>query len=227
MAEQVDAGAVPAAPDSRPAARVEIRCSGSGGQGILLAAAIIAEAAAALGRHVVQTQSYGPEARGGASKAEVIIADEPIDYPEVDRPEVSLVLSQAAYAKYAKDTRPGGLLVYDSGLVEVDPDDLSVVRCGLPFTQVAADELGKKVVTNIVAVGALAALGDALPADAVREAVLSRVPPRFKELNERAFDLGLRLGEEARAMLATGSAGDAAAGEAAAGEAAAESRPTA
>ena len=184
------------------AERVEIRCSGSGGQGILLAAAILAEAAAALGKHAVQTQSYGPEARGGASKAEVIVADEPIDYPEVDHPDVSLVLSQAAYAKYAGDTKPGGLLVYDSGLVEIDPDDLSVVRCGLPFTQVAADELGKKVVTNIVAVGALARLSDALPIEAVRDAVLSRVPPRFKELNERAFDLGLRLGEEARAMLA-------------------------
>jgi 2-oxoglutarate ferredoxin oxidoreductase subunit gamma len=189
---------------SRPA-RVEIRCSGSGGQGILLAAAIIAEAAAALGRHVVQTQSYGPEARGGASKAEVIVAGEPIDYPEVRDADVSLVLSQAAYLKYAADTRPGGLLIYDSGLVEPDPDDASVVRCGLPFTQVASDELGKKVVTNIVAVGALARISEVLPVDAVRDAVLSRVPSRFRELNERAYDLGLKLGEEAVAMLATSS----------------------
>jgi 2-oxoglutarate ferredoxin oxidoreductase subunit gamma len=201
MAEQ--AGAGPATPGGGPSARVEIRCSGSGGQGILLAAAIIAEAAAALGRHVVQTQSYGPEARGGASKAEVIVSGEPIDYPEVRQADVSLVLSQAAYAKYAADTRPGGLLVYDSGLVEVDPDDLTLVRCGLPFTQVASDELGKKVVTNIVAVGALARISEVLPLDAVRDAVLSRVPARFKELNEQAFDLGLRLGDEAVAMLAT------------------------
>ena len=204
MAER--AGAVPAAPDGAPAARVEIRCSGSGGQGILLAAAIIAEAAAALGRRVVQTQSYGPEARGGASKAEVIVASEPIDYPEVQHPDVSLVLSQAAYDKYAADTRPGGLLIYDSGLVEPDPADESLVRCGLPFTQAASDELGKKVVTNIVALGALVAVSDVLPADAVREAVVSRVPPRFRELNEQAYGLGLRLGEEAVAMLATSSA---------------------
>ena len=155
---------------------------------------------------MVQTQSYGPEARGGASKAEVIVADEAIDYPEVRRPDVSLVLSQAAYDKYAGDTRPGGLLIYDSGLVEVDPEDQSLVRCGLPFTQVATDELGKKVVTNIVAVGALAQLSAVLPDDAVREAVLSRVPPRFKDLNARAFDLGLRLAAEAQAMLATPSA---------------------
>ncbi len=189
---------------SRPP-RVEIRCSGSGGQGILLAAAIIAEAAAALGRHVVQTQSYGPEARGGASKAEVIVAGEPIDYPEVRLADVSLVLSQAAYVKYAADTRPGGLLIYDSGLVEPDPDDESVVRVGLPFTQVASDDLGKKVVTNIVAVGALARISEVLPVDAVRDAVLSRVPERFRDLNEQAYDLGLQLGEEAVAMLATSS----------------------
>jgi 2-oxoglutarate ferredoxin oxidoreductase subunit gamma len=180
-------------------ARVELRCSGSGGQGILLAAAVIAEAAAALGRYVVQTQSYGPEARGGASKAEVIISGEPIDYPEIDRPEVSLVLSQAAYEKYAGDTRPGGLLLYDSGLVEVEPGDASVVCCGLPFTQVASDELGKKVVTNIVALGALVRVSGVLPVDEVRTAVLSRVPARFKELNARAFDLGVQLGEESEA----------------------------
>jgi 2-oxoglutarate ferredoxin oxidoreductase subunit gamma len=204
MAER--AGAVPAAPDGAKAARVEIRCSGSGGQGILLAAAIIAEAAAALGRRVVQTQSYGPEARGGASKAEVIVAAEPIDYPEVQHPDVSLVLSQAAYDKYAKDTRPGGLLIYDSGLVEPDPADETLVRCGLPFTQAASDELGKKVVTNIVALGALVAVSDVLPTDAVRDAVVSRVPPRFRELNDQAYGLGFRLGQEAVAMLATSSA---------------------
>jgi 2-oxoglutarate ferredoxin oxidoreductase subunit gamma len=205
MAEREGAGAVPAAPDDIAGARVEIRFSGSGGQGILLAAAIIAEAAAALGRRVVQTQTYGPEARGGASKAEVIVASEPIDYPEVQHPDVSLVLSQAAYDKYAADTKPGGLLIYDSGLVEPDPDDESVVRCGLPFTQAATDELGKKVVTNIVAVGALVAVSSVVPADAVRNAVVSRVPARFKELNEQAYALGLRLGEEANAMLATSS----------------------
>ena len=83
----------------------------------------------------------------------------------------------------------------------MDPDDLTLVRCGLPFTQVASDELGKKVVTNIVALGALVAVSDILPADAVLEAVLSRVPGRFRELNQQAFDIGVRLGEEAAAML--------------------------
>ena len=147
--------------------RVEIRFSGSGGQGILLAAAIVAEGAAALGKQVVQTQTYGPEARGGASKAEVIISDEDIDYPEVQHPDINLVLSQAAYFKYAADTRPGGLLVFDSGLVETDATSDGMVLRGLPFTQAATEELGKKVVTNIVAIGAFVAISGVLPADGV------------------------------------------------------------
>ncbi len=177
--------------------RFELRFSGSGGQGILLAAAIVAEGAAALGKHVVQTQSYGPEARGGASKSEVIISDDDIDYPEVLTPDINLVLSQAAYVKYAADTRPGGLLIYDSGLVEPDAAADGMVLCGLPFTQAATDELGKKVVTNIVSLGAFVAVSRILPAEAVEQAVLNRVPARFRELNERAFQLGLRLAGEA------------------------------
>ena len=177
--------------------RVEVRFSGSGGQGILLAAAIVAEAAAAQGEHVVQTQSYGPEARGGASKAEVIVAHDEIDYPEVLTPDISLVLSQAAYDKYAGDTAAGGLLVYDSGLVDPAGAPESWTLCGLPFTQAAADELGKTVVANIVSLGAFVAVTEVLPADAVEQAVVNRVPERFRELNAEAFRLGLRLAREA------------------------------
>jgi 2-oxoglutarate ferredoxin oxidoreductase subunit gamma len=178
---------------SAAASRVEIRFSGSGGQGILLAAAIVAEAATALGKNVVQTQSYGPAARGGASKAEAIIADDEIDYPEVDAPDVSLCLSQAAYEKYAADTRPGGLLLYDSGLV--DPGDSLPGRDlkGIPFTQASAEHLKKTVVANIVAVGALVELTGMVPAEAAEAAVVSRVPERFRELNVEAFRLGRRL----------------------------------
>jgi 2-oxoglutarate ferredoxin oxidoreductase subunit gamma len=183
--------------DAAKLTRVEMRFSGSGGQGILLAAAIVAEGAAALGKYVVQTQTYGPEARGGASKSEVIVSDEEIDYPEVQHPDINLVLSQAAYLKYAADTRPGGLLIYDSGLVEIDATADGMVAHGLPFTQAATDELGKKVVTNIVSLGAFVAISGVLPADAVEQAVLNRVPARFRELNEQAFRLGLRLAEEA------------------------------
>jgi 2-oxoglutarate ferredoxin oxidoreductase subunit gamma len=199
--------------------RIEIRFSGSGGQGILLAAAIVAEGAAALGKHVVQTQSYGPEARGGASKAEVIIADEDIDYPEVLTPDIALCLSQAAYLKYASETRPGGLLIYDSGLVQ--PDEAAADRrlLGLPFTQAAADKFKKTVVANIVALGALVEFSGVLPAAAVEQAVVNRVPERFRELNAEAFRLGLRLAGEAKgdageAKVEAGVKGDASAGTA-------------
>jgi 2-oxoglutarate ferredoxin oxidoreductase subunit gamma len=183
---------------TKPAGPVEIRFSGSGGQGILLAAAIIAEGATALGKQVVSTQSYGPAARGGASMAEVIVSDEEIDYPEVDTPGINLCLSQAAYGKYATHTRPGGLLLYDSGLVEPDGSVAGYELCGLPFTQASQEHLGKKVVANIVAVGALVEVSGVLPADAVEQAVISRVPERFRELNSEAFRLGRRLAAEAR-----------------------------
>ena len=182
----------------KPKGPMEIRFSGSGGQGILLAAAIIAEGATAQGKQVVSTQSYGPAARGGASKAEVIVSDEEIDYPEVDAPMINLCLSQAAYGKYAADTRPGGLLLYDSGLVEPDDTVAGCELCGLPFTQAALERLGKKVVANIVAVGALVEVSGVLPADAVEQAVVNRVPERFRELNTEAFRLGRRLAAEAR-----------------------------
>lgn len=170
--------------------RMELRVSGSGGQGVLLAAAILAEAATALGRHVVQTQSYGPAARGGASRAEVIVSIDEIDYLVVRAPHASLCLSQEAYDKYAGDTRAGGLVVYDAG--QIDPGAGLPDRrlCGLPFARVAVAQLGKAVVANIVALGALVALTGLLPADAVEQAVTRRVPAQFRELNADAFRLG-------------------------------------
>lgn len=179
--------------------RLGLRFSGSGGQGILLAATVLAEAATALGYHVVQTQSYGPEARGGASRSEVVIAEEEIDYPEVPHPDISLCLSQAAYDKYAADTRPGGLLVVDSDLVASDERVAHCVLRALPFTATARGRLGKVVVTNIVALGALTALSGVLPPAAVEEAVLRRVPERFRDLNREAFRAGAELAAAAGA----------------------------
>lgn len=187
--------------------RAEIRFSGSGGQGILLAAAIIAEAATELGRRVVQTQSYGPAARGGATKSEVIIADEEIDFPEVLSPDVNLCLAQGAYRAYCTDMRAGALLVYDSGLVTPGRESARWRLCGVPFTQAAAEQLKKKVVTNIVAVGTLVEVTGILPADAVERAVVSRVPEKFRELNAAAFRLGRRLGAAATAQAGGAQAG--------------------
>ncbi len=188
--------------------RFEVRISGSGGQGILLAAAIIADAAAGMGKEVVQTQSYGPEARGGASKAEIVVSDTPIDYPEVRTADVSLCLSQAAFDKYAAATKPGGLIIYDRDLVHVGELAVTVLAgtdptqahrlLPVPFTAAAVERLGKKVVANIIAVRVLAqAMGDWVSAAGVEDAVTRRVPAKFRDLNLQALAIGHELGLEA------------------------------
>ena len=175
--------------------RLEVRLSGSGGQGIILAATILTDAAAQTGWEVVNTQSYGPEARGGASKAEIVISDEEIDYPEATEPDVTLCLSQAAFDRYARQTKTGGVVMYDSGLVTPSPVD-GVRLVGAPFTEVATEELGKAVVTNIVSLGSLI---PHLPLtdDAVELAVSRRVPAKFRELNMRALAAGRSHGQTA------------------------------
>jgi 2-oxoglutarate ferredoxin oxidoreductase subunit gamma len=171
------------------AVRHEVRLSGSGGQGIILAATLLADAAAASGREVIGTQSYGPEARGGASKAEVIIADDEIDFPEVTAPVITVCLSQEAFDAYAALTVPGGLVVYDERLVT--PQPLEGRRLvGLPFTHLAETELGKAIAANIVMLGALQELTGVIGADALEDAVRRRLPAKIVELNVRALRLG-------------------------------------
>ncbi|MGZ4199074.1 MAG: 2-oxoacid:acceptor oxidoreductase family protein [Thermoleophilia bacterium] len=169
--------------------RHEIRLSGSGGQGIILAATLLADAAVATGREVIATQSYGPEARGGASKAEVIVADSEIDYPEVTAPSVTVCLSQEAFDAYAAQTVPGGLVVYDDRLVQATP--LAERRLvGLPFTHLAETELGKAIAANIVMLGALQKLTGVIGAPALADAVRRRLPAKIVELNLKALKLG-------------------------------------
>jgi 2-oxoglutarate ferredoxin oxidoreductase subunit gamma len=170
-------------------ARHEIRLSGSGGQGIILAATLLADAAVATGREVIATQSYGPEARGGASKAEVIVADAEIDFPEVSAPSVTVCLSQEAFDAYAALTVPGGLVVYDDRLVHPAPlPGRRVV--GLPFTQLAETELGKAIAANIVMLGALQELSGVIDAEPLADAVRRRLPAKIVELNLKALQLG-------------------------------------
>ena len=181
--------------DDRAAIRHEIRLSGSGGQGIILAATLLADAAVASGREVIGTQSYGPEARGGASKAEVIIADDEIDFPEVTAPVITVCLSQEAFDAYAPLTVPGGLVVYDDRLVTAQPlvaaQPLEGLRLvGLPFTHLAETELGKAIAANIVMLGALQQLTGVVRADALEDAVRRRLPAKIVELNIRALKLG-------------------------------------
>ncbi|MCL4501202.1 MAG: 2-oxoacid:acceptor oxidoreductase family protein [Deltaproteobacteria bacterium] len=170
------------------AQRYEIRLAGSGGQGLILAGVILAEAAGIYdGKFVCQTQSYGPAARGGASKAEVVISNREIDYPKAIRPDVLLALNQMSLDKYLGDLKPGGVLLVDADLVREVPVEGAVT---IPFTHIAR-ELGKEMITNIVALGALAAITRAVSADGLQKAVLARVPPQTRELNQKALEAGM------------------------------------
>jgi 2-oxoglutarate ferredoxin oxidoreductase subunit gamma len=170
--------------------RYEIRLSGSGGQGLILAGIILAEAAGVYdGKYVAQTQSYGPEARGGASKAEVVISDEEIDYPMATRPDLLLAMNQSSCDAYYYDMKPEGMLVVDSTFVTNTPTTKAV---RIPFTQLARKELGREMVANIVALGALATLTKMVSPQALETAVLARVPRGTEELNRRALQLGSR-----------------------------------
>lgn len=166
----------------------QLRLSGSGGQGVITAAIIFAEAAVAAGLEAVQSQSYGPEARGGASKSEVIISDEAIYHPHVETPDLVLAMTQKAADKYYGDLKDDGLLVLDEQLVPNPPAYPHTLR--IPITQLAVDTLGKTLFANIVALGALVRLTGLVSLDAVRESVANRVPPHTAERNMKALQVG-------------------------------------
>jgi len=170
--------------------RREVRFSGFGGQGIILAGKIVGKAAAIYdGKHATFTQSYGPEARGGACAAEVVINDQPVHYPHIVDPEALVVMSQGAYNRYVPEFREDGLLLIDTDLVELDEmaDGLRILS--IPATRIA-EEVGRTLVANIVMLGFVAAVTDLVSVDAMRQAALSSIPPKTIELNTRAFEAG-------------------------------------
>lgn len=169
--------------------RFEFRLSGEGGQGVILAAIVLAEAAIIDGLNVTQTQSYGPESRGGASKAEVVISDEDIDYPKVLDPDAVLVLTQEAHDRYGRHLRAGALLVVDEDHVEGPwPDGVRLIKA--PITRMAVEATGRALTTNMVAVGLLAEATGTIGFDAVVTAAKARVPRGTEELNVKALQVG-------------------------------------
>ncbi len=172
--------------------KYEIILSGKGGQGLILAGIILAEAAAIYeGLHVVQTQSYGPEARGGASKSEVIISDEPIDFPKVTSADIVVALSQEACDIYAKMVKRGGILILDEDEVQKVPEiEGRIYR--IPFIRMAVEEIGKAIVTNIVTLGSLIGLTEILSPESVIKAIENRTPKGTEEINRKAFELGFK-----------------------------------
>ncbi len=174
--------------------RLEVRLAGFGGQGIILAGYILGKAAGLYGnKHAVFTQSYGPEARGGACAAQVIVSDDAVDYPMFDKADCVVVMSQEAFQKYGATGKPGANLIVDTGLVK--PTSAEGEVAGAPFTRVA-EELGNRIVANIVMLGYLTGATELVSRDAMEEAIRTEVKARFVDLNMEAFLRGFTLAQK-------------------------------
>ena len=177
-----------------PEDRFEIRLSGSGGQGMILGSVILSEA---IGKdetkNVVQTQSYGPEARGGASKADVVISSNEVYYPKAMKLDLLLAMTQESLNAYFPALKENGILVIDDGLVTQIPTD---DYYGLPFTRLAREEVGHIMVANVIALGAIAALTGIVSKEDLIEAVLTRAPRGTEDKNRKAVEIGYQEAEK-------------------------------
>jgi 2-oxoglutarate ferredoxin oxidoreductase subunit gamma len=167
--------------------------SGSGGQGVITASIILAESAVMYeGRNAVQTQTYGPEARGGATRADVVLSNESIHYPKVINPHILVCLTQDAYNKFSDIVRPGGLLLTDSHYVKLERVvDARQVELGM--YEAVIQKIGRPIVLNICMLGALIGLTDLVKAESIIKALEQKVDPKFMGFNEKALEIGLRL----------------------------------
>ena len=175
----------------------QIVLTGTGGQGLILAGIILAEAAVLDGKQAIQTQSYGPEARGGASKAEVIISDEAIDFPKVQKADVLLAMSQEAFNKYGGEIGAGGKLIVDSTFVR-ELKETPAAQVLLPITKGAKEQLGRDMFANIIALGAIVGLTGTVSRESLVAAVLARVPKGTEAKNTQAIDLGFQMAKDAQ-----------------------------
>ena len=175
--------------------RQEILLTGAGGQGLILAAIVLAEAAVNDNKNVVQTQSYGPEARGGASMAGVVIDVDTIEYPKVTKPTVLLCMNQASFNKYLPRVEPGCIIIVDSTFVS-GPFNKDYNVQPFPITSTAREILKREVVANMLALGVINAATGLVDRDIFRECIFKFAPKGSGELNQQAFDLGYRLYEE-------------------------------
>jgi 2-oxoglutarate ferredoxin oxidoreductase subunit gamma len=174
--------------------RVEVRFAGFGGQGIIKSGIIVAAAASIhAGKNSVQTQSYGPESRGGACKSEVVISEQEIDFPKVVQPDILVVMSQAAYNDYADDVKPDGIVIVDPDMIPTQKDLVKVKIYRVPATKMA-DQLGRRIVANIVMLGAFVAITKLLDENAIRESIKENIPKGTEELNLAAFEKGYEYG---------------------------------
>lgn len=174
----------------------EIRISGFGGQGVIRCGYIIGKTAALFdSKHATLTQSFGPEARGSACSAQIIVDDVPIRYPYLTKPDTVVAMSQEAFDKFGSDITPDGILMIDDDLVKPEQPPTGCRVYAIPATRIAED-LGNRIAGNIVMLGFFTAITDIISVEAARDALPSSVPSRFIELNEKAFEEGYRFGSE-------------------------------
>ena len=173
--------------------------SGSGGQGVITAAIVLAEAAVLYDNlNAVQSQVYGPEARGGATRSDIIISDSAIRYPKVIQPNVLVCLTQDAYNKFYPVIRPGGLLITDTRNVKAEKK-VDAQQKELAMYETVMDEIGKPIVFNICMLGAVIHLTKVVKPKSVMKILEKRIPADFLEMNHRALNIGIKLGEAAAA----------------------------
>ncbi len=176
--------------------KTRIVFTGSGGQGVITAAIILAEAAVIYeGMNATQSQSYGAAARGGATRSDIIISDEEINYPGVIRPDILVCLTQTAYTNFASIIRPGGLLILDPRYVK-PAREADAYQVSIPIYETMMEKIGKPIVFNITMLGALFGVRPLFSAENLMKVVASRVPADFLALNQEAFALGLELGKK-------------------------------
>jgi 2-oxoglutarate ferredoxin oxidoreductase subunit gamma len=176
----------------------EVRIAGMGGQGIIMAAVMIGRAASIFGgKNVTLTQSYGPESRGGACKAEVIVSDERIDYPKVRQPSLVAIMSEEAYRNNISNSNSGAIVVIDPDMVQEDQSYKHAKIFRVPATRIAED-LGKRIVANMVMVGAIVSLTDMVDVAAVEKAIGKYTPQGTEKLNVDAFRSGYEFARKLR-----------------------------
>ncbi|WXG43601.1 MAG: 2-oxoacid:ferredoxin oxidoreductase subunit gamma [Promethearchaeati archaeon SRVP18_Atabeyarchaeia-1] len=175
--------------------RVEVRFAGFGGQGIIKSGIITAASACIHGsKNAVQTQSYGPESRGGACKSEVVISEDDIDFPKVTEPDVLVVMSQHAYNDYSEDLKTGGTMILDPDMIPNEKDLRNVRVFHVPATKIA-EELRNKIVANIVMLGAFTAITGIVDENAIKASIKENIPRGTEELNLKAFEKGYEYGK--------------------------------
>ena len=179
----------------------EIRVAGFGGQGVILSAIVLGKAASIYENgFATMTQNFGPEARGGACSAQLVVSDSPVLYPYVTQPDIMVIMSQEAYNRFAHELKPGGMLIVEEDLVRVSNINADKRVYSIPATRFA-EELGKRMVLNSVMVGFFTAVTKLLDPESVRKAVADSVPPSFRDLNLKAFEKGFAYGSNAQPVL--------------------------